>query len=138
MFTKKHVGLRTKVLLAVAVAMMALAAGSCGTIFTPTRPIGVSETLPPQLQTAQATINETNILLTATANVVAQNLKDGVYTKAEAQSYLDKVKSLASQVDTAQALIRVGDMTAMDKTKLIQQAVVVLHREVAARARKGG
>jgi soluble cytochrome b562 len=84
----------------------------------------------------QEAINEANVYLTATANVIKQNAEDKVYTKDEAQRYLDKVRDLAKQVDNAQALVTAGLPNAKDQAELVRALIIALHREVAARARK--
>lgn len=89
----------------------------------------------PQVKSPQDAINEANVTLTAVANVIAQNVKDGIFTKDEAQKYLDQVKDLARKVDTAQALIRAGDPKGAEQAELLRTLIVALHREVAARAR---
>ena len=87
-------------------------------------------------QTPQEAINEANVTLTATSNVIAQNVADGIFTKAEAQSYLDKVRELAKKVDDAQALVDAGLPDAKDRAELVRRLIVALHREVAQRARQ--
>lgn len=86
-------------------------------------------------QTPQGAIDEANVMLHATANVIAQNVADGIYTKAEGQKYLDKVRDLAKKVDDAQALVDAGLPDAKDRAELVRRLIVALHREVAQRAR---
>lgn len=83
----------------------------------------------------QEAINEANITLTATANVVAQNVKDGIFTKEEGQRYIDKVRDLAKKVDAAQKLVDTGMPDAEKQAELVRDLIVALHREVAQRAR---
>lgn len=109
---------------------------SCA-MFTQPGTVPVSEKLSPAAQAAQTTINEANILLTAAANVIAQNVVDGISTKDEGQKQIDQVRTYAAQVDRAQKLLESGDIvSAKNQAELAQKLIVTLHREVAARARK--
>lgn len=106
-------------------------------MFTQPGTIPVSQQLSPAAQTAQTAINEANILLTAAANVIAQNVVDGISTKAEGQKQLDQVRTYAAQVDRAKRLLDSGDIVAAkDQAELASKLIVALHREVASRARK--
>jgi hypothetical protein len=87
-------------------------------------------------QSPQAVINETNVLLTASANVIAQNVKDGIYTKDEGNRYLGKVRELADKVDAAQKLVNSGLPDAKQQAEIVRSLVLALHREVAQRARQ--
>ena len=116
-----------------------LALGGCS-LFGPVEQISsktVSQSLPPAGQQAQLAVNEANLALTAAANVIVGNLKDRIWTKQQAQAYLDKVKDYAHQVDRAQELVRLGDF-AMGQTQAeaTRALIVLLHREIAAQARK--
>lgn len=100
-------------------------------------PVGASASLPEAGRVAQAAVNEANIALTAAAHVIAANVKDGIWTKPQAQSYLDKVKEYAKRVDQAQDLVRLGSFaSAQAQADTVRALIVVLHREVAAQARK--
>lgn len=102
-----------------------------------TAEVPVNTTLPAAVQTVQKTITEANILITAAANVVAQNYKDGISTKEEAMAYALKLKDMADKLDSAQQALRLGDLTnAKNQAELIQKAITLLHKEVAAKARK--
>lgn len=99
--------------------------------------VPVNTTLPAAVQTVQKTITEANILITAAANVVSQNYKDGISTKEEAMAYALKLKDMADTLDSAQQALRLGDLTnAKNQAELIQKAITLLHKEVAAKARK--
>jgi hypothetical protein len=85
----------------------------------------------------QGLINEGNVTLTATANVIAQNVQEGVMTREEAQSALDRVRTYAKRLDAAQALLDTGDLrNAATQAKLLSSLIIALQREVAAKARK--
>jgi hypothetical protein len=79
-------------------------------MFTQPGTVPVSEKLSPAAQSAQTAINEANILLTAAANVIAQNVVDGISTKDEGQKQIDQVRTYATQVDRAQKLLESGDI----------------------------
>jgi len=96
--------------------------------------IPVSAKLSPAAQTVQKAINEANIALTATANVIAQNVLEGIMTKPEAQSALDKVKDYGKKVDAAQVMLNTGDvLNAKTQAELLSSLILTLHREVAKR-----
>jgi soluble cytochrome b562 len=115
---------------------LALVAPGCS-LFQPA-PIPVSEKLSPMAQDAQKSLNEANLALTAAANVIAQDVTEGIILKAEAQEYITEIKALAKRVSATQALLDAGDiLTAKNQAAQLQQLVLVLHRRVAATARKG-
>ena len=87
-------------------------------------------------QTPQEALNEANITLTATARVVEQNVNDKIFTKAEGQKYLDKVRDLAGKVDDAQKLVTAGLPNAKQQAEIVRALILALHREVASRARQ--
>ena len=105
----------------------------------PVSQMSVPTTLPEAGKQAQVAVNEANLALTAAANVIAGNVKGAIWTKAQAQGYLDKVKEYAKRVDRAQELVRLGQFD-LGKTQAdsVQALILILHREVAAQARKEG
>lgn len=114
---------------------LALLLPSCA-LFAPAE-IPVSQQLSVQAQAAQKSINEANVALASAANVIAQNVTDGIMTKPEAQAMLDKVKDYAKKVDAAQTLLNSGDiLSAKNQADLIKSAILALHKEVAKRARQ--
>lgn len=120
---------------AAAVGLVLLSIPGCS-VLTPPGSIPVSQSLSPAAQQAQSLINEANVLLTAAANVIAQNVVDGIYTKDEGQAQLNKVKALAAQVDKAAALLMAGEvLSAKDQAELTRKLIIALHREVAERKR---
>jgi hypothetical protein len=105
----------------------------------PVAPIGVPSTLPEAGKQAQNAINEANVGLAAAANVIAANVRDGIYTKAQAQAYLDQVKDYARKIDRAQEAVKLGDFSsAQGQADAVRSLILILHREVAAQARKEG
>ena len=112
---------------------LSLFLASCS-ILGPVEPIGKASSPAEQ---AQLAVNEANLSLAAAANVIASNVKDKVWTKAQAQSHLDKVKDLSHQVDRAQELIRLGDFTGgKTQAEIVKAGLAILHREIAAKARE--
>jgi len=105
----------------------------------PAAPIGVPSTLPEAGKQAQNVINEANIGLAAAASVIAANVRDGIYTKAQAQSHLDQVRDYAGKIDRAQEALTLGDFgSAQSQANAVRSLILILHREVAAQARKEG
>lgn len=124
-----------KRIIAAIAAVVVLAA--CGAMFTPPGKVPVSEKLSPAAQTAQTAINEANILLIAAANVLGQQLTDGIVSKPEAQLQLNQIREFAARVDRAQQMLDTGDVLgAQNQAELAQRLLIVLHREIAQRARK--
>jgi len=116
------------------IALLALLPGCA--LFAPAS-IPVSQTLPAAAQEVQKNINEVNIALAAAANVVAQDLKDGILTKVEAQAYVDAIKDLAKKSDQTQELLAGGKiLDAKNQAELMSAAILALHREVASRRKK--
>ena len=124
-----------KALLSVVVLSLGFVLSGCALVAPADLP--VSQSLSAPAQAVQKTINESNIAITAAANVVAQNTIDGIWTKQEGQSYIAKLKDYAGKVDAAQKMLDSGDvLNAKNQAELLSKLIVVLHREVAARARK--
>jgi soluble cytochrome b562 len=90
--------------------------------------------LPAAAQGVQKSINEANVLIAAAANVVAQDMKDGILTKPQAQAYADKLKEFSQKADQAQALLAGGNiLDAKNQAELLSALILALHREVVAR-----
>lgn len=97
----------------------------------------VDQTLSVPAQAAQQAVNEANLTITATANVIGNNAESGVMTKAEAQKALDEVADWRKKAKAAQSLLDAGDIgNAKTQAELINQAVLALQKRVAAEARK--
>lgn len=121
--------------------VLAIALSGCGLMgpggLFPKNDIPVSQTLSPAAQTVQNALNEANVTLTAAANVVAQNVAEGIYTKPQGQSYVAKIKDFAKQVDAAQVLLQNGDILNADKqAQVLSKLIIALHKEVATRSRQ--
>jgi len=112
--------------------------GSLGTV-QPTPGAAAATALPEAGKQAQLAINEANVTLTTAAVVIRGNIKDQIWTKEQAQSYLDKVKLYRKDVDRAQEAVDAGNfITANGQANAVRSLIVILHREVAAQARKEG
>ncbi len=108
----------------VAVLMMLAISGLAGCQFFTTK----------APQTAQGYINEANILLNSTAQVIRDNVRAGTMTRVEAQKALDKVKKYSKTVDEASALLISGkEGEAFNKAKLVSGLVAALHKELSKR-----
>jgi hypothetical protein len=116
--------------------VLAVSLSGCGTLFADPTDIKVSEELSAAGQVAQKSVNTARVFITAAANVVTANVKEGITTKAEGLAYADKLDAYSLQADAVQALIDAGDPLAGSKADLLERALLALHREVAAKARK--
>lgn len=125
-----------RILLILALTFLPAACALLGPV-EPLAPASVPTTLPEAGRQAQAAINEANLALTAAANVIGSNVKEKIWTKTQAQGYLDRVRDYAKRVDRAQELVRLGDFTqGKNQAQAVRSLILVLHREVAAAARK--
>lgn len=87
---------------------------------------------------ALAAIADARASLIAAANVIGTNVADGIWTKEQGNSYLDRVEKYAGDLKDAQALVKKGNaIGAQQKTDAVRALILALHREVAAQARKG-
>ena len=88
-------------------------------------------------KTPQEAINQANLVITAIAQQVGDNLTNKVMTHDEAAAAIAKLRPLAAGIDEAQALLANGQaMAAGDKAKIVNQLLLSLQREVAAKARE--
>ena len=122
-------------------ALLALALGlavSACTMLPSTEPVtemAVPASLDEAGQEAQKLVNEANVLLTATANVVASNVRDGIWSAETGRAYIDKIIVYSVQVDDVQDMLDLG-MTdgALNQAQLLSQFIMALNKEVARRA----
>lgn len=85
---------------------------------------------------AQAAINEANATLTAINSTIASNVKEGIFTKAEAQDYLNQSISYGKRVDQAKALLDSGNISdAKTQADILQSLILSLQRKVAEKVR---
>lgn len=126
-----------KMLLVLAAVNSMFLLGGCGTTFKSPTEIPVDQSLSDPAKAAQKALNSANVILTASYMTVDQNRSDGVYTKEEALEILDRLDKLGREVDKAQDAFRVGQFfDAEHKAKILREAISLIHREVAAKARK--
>lgn len=91
------------------------------------------------LRLAHVAVNEASAALTALNNVIGSNAESGVWTKAQAQSYLDTSKEYGKQVYRARVLLSMGNpLEARTQAELVKSMIMILHKKVAEAARKEG
>jgi hypothetical protein len=87
---------------------------------------------------ARNSVDEANADLTALNRVIASNATAGIWTKSQAQGYLNRSKDFGKQVDQARAALLVGDLNdATVKAAAIKALIVQLQLELAKAARGG-
>ncbi len=119
----------------VLILCLALALPACN-LLGPAEPIS-TRPLGGVAEQAQNAVNEANLGLTAAANVIAANVKDKIWSKEQAQGYLEKVKEYAKRADSAQELINLGKFSeGKTQAEALRSLIIVLHREIAVRARE--
>jgi len=102
-------------------------------LFQPAQ-IPVKQSLPVAAQETQKIINEANVLLTAAANVIAQNIQSGVLAKEDALPQIKRLAELAKQVDSVQLLLDSGNiLTAKNQAELLSLAILTLHKQIVSR-----
>ena len=118
--------------LAIAAAMLA----SCGTTAPLHDPERIS-TESPEITAARTAIDEANGILIAVNNRIGDNAAAEVWTKAEAQGYLDRSKELGKKLDQARELLRLGNPAdAQAQAVAIKTLILALQTEIAKRARQ--
>lgn len=122
---------------------LALAAGSltgCGLTEPLHKPADPSVVLTPQQQAQQLarhTVEEANAALTAVNRTIATNVTAKVWTKAQAQSYLDESKKYGKQVDAARDALRLLNFSdAQAQAGAVKALILELQKRIAAEARK--
>lgn len=124
---------------AIVVVVSVSGCSGAGGFLRTAEPIAVPTSLPEAGKAAQQAINEANIALTAAYRVIGDNAEAGVWTKGQAQGYMDKVNGYSGQVDEAQAALDRGMWaTAASQAALVNQLILALSKEVASQARKAG
>jgi hypothetical protein len=80
----------------------------------------------------QDSINEANVVLTASYKQLGENVKNKVTTKEEAQKVLSELDKLSKGVDDAQILLRAGNpLQAENQIKLLNSALISLQKKLA-------
>lgn len=88
------------------------------------------------LRLAHATIDEANAALLSLDKVINDNFDNQVWTKAEAQGYLDQSVKFGKQLDKAREALRLGDLTgAQQQAEALRNLIITLQRKAAAGAR---
>lgn len=86
---------------------------------------------------AHEAIDEANSILFAVDKTIGNNAEAGVWTKAQAQAYLDQSKDYGKKLDKAREMMRVGNLAdAKSQADAIKSFVLILQKEVAKAARK--
>ena len=128
--------MKRSILAALALALTLPILAACGAL-TPPGSVPVSPSAPAAVQAAQSTINEANVLITASATVIERNVAEGVMTGPEAQDAVARLRQYAGHMDEAQRLLERGDiLAAKNRAEIANRLILQLHRELAARARK--
>lgn len=126
-----------RILAAVIVGFALAFSGGCAMFGGSVDSIAVPQSLPDAGKQAASLINEANVLLTALNLTIKDDVEGGIYTKAQAQGYLDKTKAAGAKVDEAQLLLAKGDYSkAISVAQLQKTVLLALQRELAAQARK--
>jgi len=99
-----------------------------------------------QPKTPQDWVNEANLMITATANVVRTQHTDGLITTEKKDRYKEILVHRARQVDDAQSLldeiktlgddiqVRKNEILAINKAKLVTRILREIQRELAENA----
>ena len=126
-----------------AVLLLAFTVG-CGTVGGLTRPVHAPTTIENEapmakaLRLAHIAIDEANAALTALNVTIGNNAAAGVWTKDQAQGYLDLSKMYGAKVDAAREALRLGNVAdATSQAELVKTFILMLHKKVAEEARKG-
>jgi hypothetical protein len=117
--------LNQSTLKSIAIAMIAITMIGCQSFQAP--------------RTPQDAVNQANIVITATAKTVADNVRAGVMTIAERDVAVAELRKYAVTVHDAQLLIATGhELDAANEVKLLNTALLALQKRVADKARTGG
>lgn len=92
---------------------------------------------PPAVRAVRNVIDEGNALLTAVNRTIQANVSGRVWTKAQAQPYLDESQALGKRLDQAREGLRLGNIDdAKTKADAVKVLITTLHAMVAAAGRK--
>ena len=127
-------------LIAVALAAGVAQLSGCGVTQGLTQPLHDEKVQPTEsavMRTARIAVDEANASLTALDKVIGQNAESGVWTRAQAQDYLDTSKEYGRKVDAARAALRSGlPVDAQSQAEVVKVLILTLHKRVAEAARK--
>ena len=120
-----------------AVLALALFLPGCAIFGEPVGQIAVPKDISEVGQQAANAVNEAYVALIAANNLIKSNVDAGIYTKEQAQRYLDRSKVARLKVDAAKAAFDATDYTsAVSQANITKTLLLALQREVAAQARK--
>jgi len=93
----------------------------------------------PAVKAARTAIDEGNALLTAVNRTIGANVDAKVWTRAQAQGYLDQSAGLGGRLDQAREALRLGNPgDAQAKADAVRSLILALQRKIAEEARKDG
>lgn len=129
---------RVSLLVPLALAVV-LGLSGCETVKSMADPLRSSASKEaPAVAAARTVIDEGYALLTAVNKVIGENVSAGVWSKAQAQDYLDRSREMRIRLDSARDMLRAGDpLNAKNQAELIRTAILALQKRIAADARKG-
>lgn len=86
---------------------------------------------------AESLIGEGYAMLISLNTVIEQNVDAKVWTKSQAQEYLDSSRAARKKLDSARELLRLGDVAgAASQAQLIKRVLLELQQKIAAQARR--
>lgn len=88
-------------------------------------------------QKAQATIDQANASIAATAKTVLDGVNSGVYSKAEGAHYFDDLSQAAKYIDQAQGFVAIGDYTNSANVLKLEASIVSAITAELVRAKNG-
>jgi predicted small lipoprotein YifL len=98
-----------------------------------------TEVLTPAQQAQKAAriaVDEANAALTALNRTIAQNVMEGIWTKAQGQSALDESKAQGRNVDKAITALEAGlYLDAQNQAELAKRVILSLHKKASEKAR---
>jgi hypothetical protein len=129
--------MRKRLLNVVLSLLLAVGLAGCGGMFVSPTDIKVTEGLSATEQAIEKSINTARVYLVAGYNVVARDYAEQILTQAEALHYIGKLDEFDDKLQAIERLRNLGDLTnARSQAELLQQALLLLQREIAAKARK--
>ncbi|MDH4172140.1 MAG: hypothetical protein OEW90_05000 [Betaproteobacteria bacterium] len=126
---------RLELLALVAAMSMILTLPACKSFTEPVH--GVTSTESKAVAAARNAIDEANVLLASVNKVIGDNAAAGVWTKAQAQGWLDETKAAGKKVGEARELLRAGLVVdAQTQAEAIRRVILAIQKRIAAEARK--
>lgn len=121
------------------IAAAVLGLGSSCAVFDP-QPLPKPDTNEAQaIKSLREIVNEGYAGVTSLNRVIEQNVLAGVWTKSQAQEYLDFSKETRKKLDKARDVLKLQDVAAAKtQREIVDKVVLELHKKIAAAARKEG